>query len=328
VPTTEVKVTVINPLDDVIVAAAPAISLPNYRWMYELTTVDMSGVWQVVWQVDDTPMETQTFTVGPPTLAGMTAFEARVQAVRRVEGDSVIGRVTDVSGETFIDETLLGGKGNYVGWWVLINEKASTLPRRVRSFSGSGMVVAPAFSVPPPPGTRYLLSPISPDEVDIAMRTAVSEVSDIARIEVHVPNIPLTTLSTESRVIQVPRGITHVHSVSVGGLSIPLQGWNMQRGRQLNILGGASAESGTQPFAAIIGIRPAGFSVWEDSILDFDSGTIIARVASLLHASRAGGQGADIDEHLRRQLAAMDEYQNLRSRAVGRPYPGSRLVID
>lgn len=325
IPTEEVvTVTVVNPINQVIVDAQEATPLLEGRFHYRVHNVTMTGLWQAVWEYSAEENEPSTqvitpFTVGPEDVASMTKFEVRAAVAQRT-AETIEGEVFEALGHDFIDPRVVGGSGNYVKWWLLVNTRSIISPRRIHSFSGSGFVVQPEFEAPVMQGTPYIMMNESPYAIDRAVEQAISEVSDTARIQVHVPNIPIG----EGGTIIVPRGLRDIHQVLLGdGTEIPFNKWNTRSGRRLIIQGAGNAE-----FAQVIGTRPAGIPRWEDSRLDYDSGTIVARAASLIHAKNARGQGRDMNEHLRRQLAAYDEFEVGRRRASGRPYAGSRTVVD
>lgn len=321
-PTTEpVSVIVTNPLNQVIVDNELATQWAEGRYMYTVPVVDMSGVWEVVWDDGASVREAVMFSVGPAHPAEVTRFHLKTQVAAEVDNYH-LGRVEDAYGNTLVDPTVLGGPGNYKGWWILVREGGAAIPRRVVEFSGNGFTIAPPFVNEITRGTSYLLTPIPPQEIDSHIRTTLNGLSEIARIEVHVPNIPVDSTGEQNE-IPVPRGITHVHNVSIEDTEVPFGDWSMRSGRRLRFSSDTSGE-----FASIIGTRLAGFPQWEDSTLDFDSETVQARVVALAHSARARGQAQDDDEHLRRHLTAMDAYAMFRRFAAGRPYPGARAVID
>lgn len=321
-PTTgDVSVIVTNPLNQVIIDGELAEEWAEGRYRYQIPSVSMAGLWEVVWDNDNGVRQVTPFTVGPPGAAPVSRWDLKALIAARVH-DYHIGRVEDAFGNTVVDPTVLGGAGNYRGWWLLIKEDGHTIPRRVTAFSGSAFTIQPPLTFPVARGTPYLLSPIPFDEIDTHLRTTMNGLGDIARIEVHVPNVPITT-SGDVNEVYVPRGITHVHVLSIEDNDIPSHTWTMRSGRRLQFSSEVTGE-----FASLIGIRSAGFPQWEDSYLDFDSETIQARLAALLHAGRARGQAQDMEEHLRRHLTAMDEYMAFRRTGVGRPYPGAKAVID
>lgn len=322
-PAREVHVTVTNPYGSITVLDELATEVRTGRYMVDIGIVDVPGVWTARWYDGVSGRVTQHFTVGTQPLAGMSVFDVRAQVSARVENKTHLGSVGEVSGDTFIDETVQGGSGSFGSWWIIVDEGGLTKPRRVKSYSGSGFTVAPGFETPPMPGTRYILTDVSPFMVDAAIKTALSEVSETARIEEVFLAATMTAGGDVGTAISIPAGITHVHMVRVNDIASPRASWNMAPGRRLFVATDMSTAG-----AEVRGIRPAGHPQWEDSIVDYEPGAIIARVASIVHAGRAGGQGADIDENLRRQLAALDEYMELRGRSVGRPYPGQMRVVD
>lgn len=316
---TGATVTVINPRGETVVDGEEPLEYDN-GLSYTLTVVDTPGLWQIIWE-QGSKLVRDTFTVGAARLAQFSLFDLRSAACRRVINESHLGFITQGSGEMLIDETVIGGAGTYLGWWISLDEPGPTIPRRVRAFSGSGFTVAPRLETVEE-GTQFLLTPISPHEVDLAIKTTMNELSPFARIPVRVDDVPVTEGEEAGSVeVVVPVGITRVHSVTAGGIELPGSLWSMLSGRRILLTTDAETVS-------ITGSRDGGVPKWEDSQLDFDAGAVVARVSAILHASRAASQTMDEEENLRRQMAAMDEYMELRRRSTGRPQTGQKEVIE
>ena len=317
---TGAAVTVINPRGEVVANNETPVEYSN-GLSYTIPIVDVPGIWRVEWYVAPTLVR-DTFSVGAEDAAEMTLFDLRAATARRVINESHIGFVTQADGEILIDETAIGGHGSYKGWWITIDEPGPAKPHRVLQFTGSGFTCAPRFD-DVEPGTRYLLTPISPHETNLAVKSTMTELSSFARIPIRINGLePVEGTESGTFEVDIPYGISRVHNVIIDDeIALPGSGWVMRPGRKIFF-------STDTELVSIEGIRDGTVPKWEDSYLDFDAGAVQARVAALLHASRAASQSMDEDENLRRQMAAMDEYMELRRRSTGRPQTGQRVVLD
>jgi hypothetical protein len=147
---------------------------------------------------------------------------------------------------------------------------------------------------------------------------AIAELSPLARIELFYGAVPLV-----DDLLSIPAGLTHVSAIHTSeGLLTP-SSWLMRSGRRVGFVAAPTDE-----VLGVAGLRDATYPEWEDSIIETDEATTVARAALNLHANRASGQSLDQEEHLRRQLAAQEEYEGTKRNSVGRIPSGSRPVLE
>lgn len=316
---TTIALTVTDPNGLVIVAAVVPTSLGVDRYTYTTTPVlSVGGVYQADWVYATGRTETQLFTVGRQPIASISKYMLRIQIGSRVS-DVVRGEVSSADVNTIADDSLVASPEKYNYWWMMMNPQHTDAGRRfrMRAYNGSSMEFSRNFISIPEAGEQYTLLRVDPREIDEAMAMAVNELAEQVRTEVRLEAVTVT-----NDLVTLPRGITHVAEVWADGIKLRPDAWLMRAGRRVGFI-----STPTDP-VDIIGQREAGFPVWEDSIVETDAFTTVARAAFLLHANRAGGAAIDTEEHLRRQLAAADDFERGRRTAVGRILAGSRMVID
>lgn len=316
---TTIELSLTDPFGAVLVDAEVVAGIGTDRYVY--TTADpltLTGVYQLDWQYGTGRTVQQLFTVGRQPIAGLTKYAIRIQVGNRV-AKVIRGEVSSADLNTIADDSIIAAPERYNYWWMMMNPLHDDAGRRfrVRSYNGTSMEFSRHFLSVPESGEEYALFEIDPREIDEAINMAVNELSQQVRTEVRLENITITDDLTT-----LPRGIVTVAEVWADGVKLKPNEWIMRAGRQIGF-----PTTPAQP-VDIIGQREAGIPVWEDSVLETDPFTTVARAAFLLHANRAGGTAIDIEEHLRRQLAAADDFERGRRTAVGRIMPGSRAVLE
>jgi hypothetical protein len=288
-------------------------------------TFTVPGAYQAVWTRADGMTVAQTFTVGPRPNPAITRFQLRAQLMQRV-GKVWYGTVTGGDEESLVDDTLRGGDDDYLGWWVVIGPPHPTAGHmyRVIEFFGttSGLGLHRAWPERiPPVGANYILSELDPREADRAIEGACQAIGPLARVRVtydyEVPS---------ERIVRIPDGWTHVLSVSSEGQSLPRGEWTLLTGRRLAILSTTRAKPGE--IVTVTGLMTQLPPVWEDSLIDLSVPVLLSQAVQLLHASRAGGAATDPDEHLRRQLTAIDEYDRVVRWGARRVPNGAVRVLE
>lgn len=324
-----VSVDLTNPVDELVRTAALCTHLSSGRYYWTETGLDTPGIWRADFSTDSGSTKSITFSVGERSTVPQTKWDLRTSIARRI--DTVFdGVVMESDYDSLTDETLIGGAGNYIGWWITFHPDNKDLmgkPFRVRDFNGSSLVVAPTFPVNPPAGTPFTLSELSPREVDKAILDTFADLSGIARIPIALTT-GLTIVADEfdAFTITLPRTLDFVQSLYIDGAELAFDAWEMRNGRRLIITDTNANTKSTD--VQIIGQRKATAPAWDDSFLDFDGSAIIPAAAATLHAARARGQGTDLADNLRRQLAAQDVAQRERRRVAGRNLSAARKVIE
>lgn len=313
-----ITVTVTDPYGATVASAAVTSSGDN-RYFYTTPILLLSGVYDVVWSYAISGLTVrQTITVGRQSLSGITKYDLRIQIASRV-GNVEYGQISAADLTTISDTSLLGGADEFLDWWIMLgpNTLDAGRAKRVVGYNGSAIELSDSFLTIPARGSIYTLFELNPRETDRALAVAINELSLQTRIETRFEAIAIA-----NDLLVVPKGITHVSEIYANGTKLTPDAWHMRSGRRIFF--------DTTPDAPLdlIGLRQAGFPQFEDSIVETDPAATIARAANLLHANRAGGAAIDTEEHLRRQLAAADDFERARRTAVGRILPGTRIVVD
>lgn len=306
----------------VVEAIATSVGETRYQYVIPGDLMDTPGVWTNRWSFesdDSSRTMVQTFTVGRQPLAGVTKHDLRLSIADRVS-EVHYGIAASEESQIITDTTLLGGSNEYDNFWVIPNPYGSDAGRflRVTGFNGSALELSQPFLDTIKPGEPYSLTKINPREIDRAIKMAIAELSPLARIEIFYGEVPLI-----DGFLNLPAGLTHVSGIhTTSGLMTP-SSWLPRSGRRIGFV-----STPTDAVLGVSGLRDAAYPEWEDSIIETDEATTIARSALHLHANRAAGQALDQEEHLRRQLAAQDEYERTKRNSVGRIPAGSRLVLE
>lgn len=293
------------------------------RYSYTTSnTLDIPGVWTATYLEGGSPVFVQEFSVGPRLGYARSLHDLRIDVVSRVE-DVHEGYVLDADEKTISDPGLIGGAGDYQGWWIVPDPESPDAGRAlmVDSYNGSSLEVAQRFWTALTENDRYTLMDANPREVDRAIRTAVQDLLYLSRIPYTLSDIAVPS----DGLITLPDYLTHVVDVwvpdsDVGSVPLANDSWSLQPGRTLYV----DTDEST---VTVMVLSHAHVPLWEDSLVDIDPAVVIARAAHLLHANRAGSSTIDLDEHLRRQLAARDEYEQSRRSSVGRIPAGSRKIL-
>ena len=314
----QINVTVTDPYG-VAVSQGAATSVGDDRYQYLTPILTLSGIYTLAWIYTNSGRIIQhTFSVGQQPVSGITKFMLRAQIAGRVAGVEH-GEITAADPGTIADASLIGGADEYRDWWVMLGPESVDAGRikRVTGYNGSAIELSDEFIEIPLRGDEYMLFEINPREIDRAMEIAINELSEQARIITRIQNI---LLDTNDDAI-VPRGITHITEIWANGTKLLPADYTLYSGRRIHFA--------TTPDAPVdlIGLREAVFPRYEDSIVEVDAASVIARGANFLHANRAGGAAIDVEEHLRRQLAAADDFERAKRIAVGRIPPGTRVVL-
>jgi hypothetical protein len=296
----------------------------RFEYTIPSSLLTTEGVWKLDWlTVGLNLVKSQRITVGRRPLSAISKSQLRSQVARRVDMVHV-GTVYAVQGDAIVDTTLLGGATNYVGWWVVINEgPLRGMARRVVQYNASAMKLSSTFPVDIAEGTSYTLMRLDPREVDEAINTAFADFMRISRTEVTIDGVPIV-----NGVVQVPEYVTHVSGIFNGSTMIGKQHWSMLPGRRIEISENYLNTNSGVSSVSINGMRNIAAPVWEFSTIDVEPQALIARAAFTLHANRAAGPGVDIKEHLRRQLAALNEQEQTMRRATARLSGSSVRVIE
>lgn len=318
-----VYLTTIDPygvvVNDAVETTPVGVDTHRFTYLTEAELIDTPGLWTNLWS-DGSTTVTQTFTVGRQPLAGVTKHDLRLNIAERVS-EVHYGIASSEEDQVISDSSLLGGSNEFDYWWVIPSPTSTNAGRfyRVVGFNGSGLVLNEPLMVPIKRGEPYTLIKISPREIDRALRLSIAELSPLARIEVFYGEVPISS----DLFMTIPSGLTHIAAVhTTTGLLTPAS-WTMRSGRRISL-----ADDPSVTTLGITGLRDAAYPEWEDSIVETDEATTVARTALHLHASRASGPGIDQEEHLRRQLAAQDEYDRTKRNSVGRIVTGSRAVLE
>lgn len=329
-----VTVTVTDPAGTAVVNAAAATAVGDAgRWRYALTAAQLTkhGLWTAVWS-DGSRSLTRTFTVGGATTAGLSLWALRLQVAAR---ESVVweGEIGAAESGVIVDHELVGAAQNYRGRWVVLHPDGGTAnagsPRRIRDFSGGVLALARPFPAAPAVGDRYAMFTVAPREIDRALAVALSEISSRARIPLTVSGLTLVTGQvTETLEATIPAGFTGIDMLlTAKGEEYPYDYWTTGPARKLIIttkVGSIAAGDTVQ----VTGIRRLYLPQYDDSTSELEPTPVVARAAMELMASRAGGGGTDVNEHLRRQMMAEQEWQQSLRHAAGRVPGGLRPVME
>ena len=314
--------TVTDPFGTVIVDAVNVPSLGKNRYRYTTTVLlDIEGIYSATWHYQDKDSDVhQQFTVGLQPVYGISKFDARIQIASRVSR-VFYGQVSVADENLISDDSLIGGSQEFRYWWIMLDPSSNDAGRvfRVRDYNGQALELSSGFITIPDDGQTYILFDIDPREIDRAINLAISELAQQARIDMRLTNLDLL-VDADDRVV-LPPELSHVSELWSNGTKLLPTEWSMMPNRRIQF--STTPDAPTE----VVAQRSAAAPVWEDSILEIDPPSLVARASNFLHASRAGGAAIDNEEHLRRQLAASDEYERVKRGAVGRIPPGSRAVI-
>mgnify|MGYP001545240127 FL=1 len=315
----QILVTILDPYGVVLAEEVATTPVGQDRYFYTTPILTLAGVYVVMWSyvIKGVTIQ-QNITVGRQPLSGLTKYAIRAQIGSRV-GEVMFGEVSSADSSTLSDTSLIGGADEFLNWWIMLGPDTPDAGRmkRIVDFNGSAFVLNDTFIEIPVRGQPYILFSISPREIDAALAVAIDELSEQARIETRIEAIPVV-----DDLALVPDAITHVSAIFNDHEKMLPGDWHMEPGRQI-----AFDTSPNDP-VDLVGLRQAGYPMYEDSYIETNPTATIARAANFLHANRAGGAAIDTEEHLRRQLASADYFERARRTAVGRILPGTRAVLE
>lgn len=315
-----VFLTVLDPYGVVVVdnELTTPLGASRFEYVIEGDLMDTPGVWTNRW-TDTNRTIVQTFTVGRQPLAGVTKHDLRLAVADRVS-EVHYGFATSEETQSITDTTLLGGANEYDYFWVIPNPYGADAGRylRVTGFNGSALELSAPFLQPIQPGESYSLTKVNPREIDRAIKMAIAELSPLARIEMFYGEVPVVADH-----LVLPAGLTHVSTIHTTAGPLTAMSWAPRSGRRIGF-----TTTPSEATYGVSGLRDATYPEWEDSVIETDEATTVARAALNLHANRAAGQALDQEEHLRRQLAAQEEYERTKRNSVGRIPAGSRPVLE
>jgi hypothetical protein len=338
--TAPVTVTVVNPLGTTVVDGGSTTNHGDGRYSAALSAANLSvhGVYTATWTGTGGVTKEQTFTVGPAAASAHRLWDLRLRVAAR-EGLAIESAITDYDAGTISDHELAGGPGNYLNRWLMLHPDAGEAlagkVRRVAEFSGSALVLSSPFSTSPAPGDRYALFMVDPREIDAALRVAFREMAQRARVPITLSGLTLEEGVTVAHVkhvqVQLPQWITHVDTIwNEAGEMVPSSTWRLAPGRLLVMRDQLTNDFGSLTVGKTItirGIRELHYPQMESSTIEIEPTALIARASVEVLASRAGGPGVDLREHLRRQLLATQEWEANVASAAGRMPSGARAVI-
>jgi hypothetical protein len=282
------------------------VGLGRYRASITPTGDIFDGLWVATWKDgSDNTLLVQPFTVGNDL--GITKFEARMQAARRV-GALHYGHVSSATTTTITDSTLIGGADDHNARWVMLdpNSNESGLERMVTDFSASALTLHTAFAGAPTAGHRYALfhETMQPSQIDTTMEQVITGLGD----SLWVPVQFTVGNPDEDGIVSIPRGWSHVHKVMItdeDGIrhEVNPSYWTPMQDNKLYI--GESEETWE---VDLYGIRFCRVPVWEDSIVDINPLILVPAVAHSLLMDFARGQLMDPDDHRTRANLIFQEY--------------------
>lgn len=323
--TTEtVTLTITDPYGVELVGDAATTGNGYGRYSYTTeTALTVPGEWSAEWVESSVVVRTDYFSVGPRLGYARSLADTRIDVARRVV-TVYEGFVLDAEEKAVSDPGLIGGAGNYQGFWYVPDPDGDDRGRAflVETFNGNSLELSHEFWTVPSENDRFFLMDAHPREVTRAINVAVQDLLPLSRIQMTLPSIAIPT----DGLIDLPLNVSHVYEVWVedddeGLVRLAQNLWDTKPGRRVFI--DSEADNAT------IGVLAhASVPRWEDSLIDLDPAPVISRAAHLLHANRASSSTTDLDEHLRRQLAARDEYEQSKRSSVGRIPPGARKIID
>jgi hypothetical protein len=315
-----VTVSLLDPLGTPAVlfdTVAQARGEGRYTFDVPALTFSMSGIWTAIWTAVSGASIVQEFSVGVQPLAGLTKWDMRIQLARRVES-VVMGRVSYAVVNSISDNLLAGGADEYQFWYLMLpSQPDAGRVFRVTSWNGSALELSDNFIEIPKRGQQYALFNIDPLELDQAMNAAIAEIAPMTRIEEQIGPMPAVLGE-----VALPKGINYVSEVfsDTTDAEVSRSTWDLRTRRRLVV-------PTTNLAVHVRGLRDAVMPTWEDSIVETAVSTTIARAAITLHSSRASGPALDMEEHLRRQVAAQDDYERSLRRTAGRMPAGVREVM-
>lgn len=322
-----VTVTVKDSLGEAV-SGLSAASLGGNRFAVTVpaSRVTVPGVWEVTFTRGGIQRVIPTF-VGNPSPVPMLSLYDLLAQVASQHAPVIEGEISEVSpdGTVLVDTALPGGTDTWVQQSVVIHpddDIANGLVSRVvASSSGGELTLVSPFPSPVAPGTRYLLLGLSPSEVLRAIRSAVVEYANLARVRLDAPGVPVST-SPGSRegIAVIPAGFTHIYEVHTDGGLVPGNAWSPAPGRKLLVPAELTE-------VLLRGFGPLTPPVQPHSRLPVEPLSLVSLASVFLHAARSRGPGIDVEEHLRRLMVALQVADGSLHRLVGRVPHGAVAVL-
>jgi len=296
-----------------------AVRVPGSR-------VTVPGLWEVTFQRGSIQRVIPAF-IGNPTPVPMLSLYDLLAQVAAHQAPVIEGEIHAVSsdGTVIVDETLPGGQDTWVQHHVVIHPEDDLanglVSRVVASSRGGELRLVSSFPSPLLPGTRYLLLELAPAEVLRAIRSAVAEYSNLARVRLDAPGLSVTTAPGAARgEVRIPVGFTHVYEVHVEGGVLPDEAWAPALGRRLLVPADLTE-------VLLRGLGPLTVPVQPHSQLPVEPLSLVNLASVFLHAARSAGPGIDVEEHLRRLMVALQVADGALHRLVGRVPHGAVAVL-
>ncbi|MCX2725995.1 hypothetical protein OO015_00540 [Thermomicrobium sp. 4228-Ro] len=311
-----------------VVSGLSALPLGGNRFAVTVpaSRVTVPGLWEVTFTRGSIQRVIPAF-VGNPSPVPMVSLYDLLAQVASQHAPVIEGEIRDVSpdGTVLVDETLPGGSDTWVQHRVVIHPEDDManglLSRVVASSSGGALTLVSPFPAPVVPGTRYLLLEIAPSEVLRAIRSAVAEYANLARVRLDAPRIPVSVSSGSERgVASIPSGFTHIYEVHTEEGLLPDDAWSPAPGRKLLVPSELSE-------VLLRGLGPLTPPVQPHSRLPVEPLSLVSLASVFLHAARSRGPGIDVEEHLRRLMVALQVADGSLHRLVGRVPHGAVAVL-
>jgi hypothetical protein len=296
-----------------------AVTVPASR-------VTVPGLWEVTFQRGSLQRVIPAFVGNPTPVPMLTLYDLLAQVASH-HAPVIEGEIHDVSvdGTEIRDDNLPGGSDTWVQHHLVIHPEddlANGLVSRVVSSSvGGTLTLVSPFPAPVVPGTRYILLEIAPSEVLRAIRSTVAEYTNLARVRLDAPGLPVTApAGAERGEVRIPSGFTHIYEVHVADGLLPDDAWAPAPGRRLWVPAGVEE-------ILLRGFGPLTPPIQPHSRLPVEPLSLVSLASVFLHAARSRGPGIDVEEHLRRLMVALQVADGSLHRLVGRVPHGAVAVL-
>lgn len=307
-----------------------------FYYTYSASAVPEQGQYTLIWSNSVTMapvLLTQKFVVGSDTKPNTPVYRIMQEAASRV-GDRHTGSVRVATTSTITDFSIIGGEGDYKGLYFILDpltcgSEFKEIVRRVASFNTEHTITLdlPLPSIPPV-GTRFYLLEEDPREVFSQVLLAMADHLDLIYPSYNTSITVAQEQDSNNNYryrATVPVPLEWVYRVvNEDGDEVAWNDWDMRPSRVIEI-DTSDVEDGDLFY--LYGHIKITEPRWWDSYLNTEPGGILARVTHLLHAHHARGDALDPEEHLRRQLAALEEYDRLKRGGMDRLANGSKEVI-
>jgi hypothetical protein len=325
--TESVAVRVQDPLgEEVTGLSASPLGGSRFAVRVPASRVEVPGIWEVTFRRGAIERVIPAL-VGNPTPVPMLSLYDLLAQVAAHHAPVIEGEIHEVrdEGTVIVDETLPGGSDTWVQHSVVIHPEDDLanglVSRVVASSRGGELTLVSPFPAPLVVGTRYLLLELAPNEVLRAIRSAVTEYANLARVRLDAPGLPVTTpVGAERGEVRIPAGFTHVYEVHAEGGILSDDAWAPAPGRRLLVPAGLDE-------VLLRGFGPLTPPVQPHSRLPVEPLSLVNLASVFLHAARSRGPGIDVEEHLRRLMVALQVADGALHRLVGRVPHGAVAVL-